>query len=87
MTESDSQSVLVVDDDQRLCAMVSHYLTDHGFQVSTCFNGDDAVKLIMQHSPDLVVLDLMLPGTDGLSVCRKVRTGYRGKILMLTALD
>ncbi len=87
MSNSDSQSVLVVDDDQRLCAMVSDYLSRHGYRVDTCYNGDEAVTRIQQHSPDLVVLDLMLPGTDGLSVCREVRSSYTGKILMLTALD
>lgn len=87
MTQSYTQSVLVVDDDQRLCAMISDYLTNHGYQVNTCYNGDDAIHLINEYSPDLVILDLMLPGTDGLSVCREVRASYRGKILMLTALD
>lgn len=87
MTDTESATVLVVDDDIRLCKMISDYLATHGYQVSTCHRGDEAIKLILDTSPDLVVLDLMLPGTDGLSVCRQVRSQYAGKILMLTALD
>jgi two-component system response regulator RstA len=67
--------------------MISDYLATHGYQVDTCHRGDDAINVILETAPDLVVLDLMLPGTDGLSVCREVRSQYTGKILMLTALD
>ena len=87
MSEPSSGSILVVDDDTRLCAMISDYLSTHGYDVETCHRGDVAIELILNNKPDLVVLDLMLPGTDGLSVCREVRSKYSGKILMLTALD
>lgn len=87
MTESSAYTILIVDDDERLCKMVSDYLATHGYAVSVCHRGDEAIKLIRESPPDLVVLDLMLPGTDGLSVCREVRSQYVGKILMLTALE
>lgn len=87
MTETQSATILVVDDDVRLCKMISDYLATHGYQVDTCHRGDDAICIILETAPDLVVLDLMLPGSDGLSVCRQVRSAYAGKILMLTALD
>lgn len=87
MTEPSTANILVVDDDIRLCGMISDYLDTHGYKVQTCHRGDEAIQLIFSTNPDLVVLDLMLPGTDGLTVCREVRSKYAGKILMLTALD
>jgi len=87
MMDAGIASILVVDDDVRLCDMVTSYLTTHGYQVSSCHSGDTAIDEIQCNKPDLVVLDLMLPGVDGLSVCRAVRNKYQGRILMLTALD
>lgn len=79
--------LLVVDDDVRLCEMIASYLSNYDYEVSSCHSGDVAIEQIQTTSPDLVILDLMLPGTDGLSVCRAVRSDYPGRILMLTALD
>ncbi len=79
--------LLVVDDDVRLCEMIASYLSNYEYEVSSCHSGDVAIELIRTTAPDLVILDLMLPGTDGLSVCRAVRNDYLGRILMLTALD
>lgn len=77
--------VLVVEDDSKLARLVAEFLTANGFQVTVEERGDRAVERIRSEAPDAVVLDLMLPGKDGLSVCREVRQGYRGAILMLTA--
>jgi two-component system response regulator RstA len=79
--------VLLVDDDDSLNRLVQQYLRDNGFRVSVVVDGNAAINEINHNPPDLVVLDLMLPGQDGLSVCRQVRPGFNGAILMLTALD
>lgn len=87
MSELPAKRVLVVDDDIRLCEMISDYLSKHDYDISTCHDGETAIKMIESENPELVILDLMLPGVDGLSVCREVRATFTGQILMLTALD
>jgi len=77
--------VLIVEDDARLADLVREYLADNGFDVLVEPRGDAAVDRILGEVPDLVVLDLMLPGLDGLEVCRRVRPQFSGGILMLTA--
>ncbi len=78
--------VLVVEDDAILARDVERYLEANGFEVEIESRGDRAPERIAALTPDLVVLDVMLPGSDGLAVCRTVRPSYRGPILMLTAL-
>ncbi len=80
-------TILVVDDDVELCSLITNYLSNHDFQLTSCHTGVDAIERIVNEKPDLVILDLMLPGVDGLAVCREVRGEFRGQILMLTALD
>jgi DNA-binding response OmpR family regulator len=77
--------ILVVEDDSKLALMTADYLREHGFIAGTESRGDRAIQRILAEQPSLVVLDLMLPGKDGLTVCREVRPGYSGLILMLTA--
>lgn len=77
--------ILIVEDDERLADLTKEYLESNGLVVSVESNGAQAVDRIVSEKPDLVVLDLMLPGEDGLSICRKVRPSYNGPILMLTA--
>ncbi|MCY1272002.1 Transcriptional regulatory protein RstA [compost metagenome] len=77
--------ILIVEDDQRLAELTQDYLESNGLQVSVESNGALAVERVLAERPDLVVLDLMLPGEDGLSICRRVRPEYDGPILMLTA--
>lgn len=77
--------VLIVEDDARLAALLGEYLTGRGFDVSRVGDGLTAMDLITRQSPDVVVLDLMLPGANGFDVCRRVRERYDGAILMLTA--
>jgi two-component system alkaline phosphatase synthesis response regulator PhoP len=80
-----SITILVVDDEQRLRDLVRNYLKHEGFAVLTAANGLTALDLARQHAPDLVVLDLMLPGLDGLEVCRRLRTFSDAYVIMLTA--
>ncbi len=77
--------ILLVEDDRRLAALVREYLEANGYEVSLEERGDAAEGRILSEEPDLVILDLMLPGLDGLEVCRRVRRSYRGPILILTA--
>ncbi len=77
--------VLLVEDDARLAALVREYLEQHGFAVAIEARGDRAAARILSQQPELVVLDLMLPGCDGFEVCRTVRSRFSGPILILTA--
>ncbi|MFJ3481938.1 response regulator [Pseudomonas sp. NPDC090202] len=77
--------VLIVEDDLRLAELTRDYLENNGLRVSLEGDGARAAQRIVSEQPDLVILDLMLPGEDGLSICRKVRQRYDGAILMLTA--
>ena len=83
----ESWHILIVEDDERLAGLTREYLESNGLQVSVEGDGAVAVDRIKNESPDLVILDLMLPGEDGLSVCRLVRPYYSGPIIMLTARD
>ncbi|MFC1642824.1 response regulator [Myxococcota bacterium] len=78
--------ILLVEDDQKLAAVVIEFLKGKGFHVAHEANGFRAAERILTEQPDLVILDLLLPGLSGLDVCRRVRSGYPGPILMLTAL-
>ena len=81
-----SPKVLVVDDDVRLRDLLSRYLSEQGFQVATLPDARDLDKKLQRDPPHLIVLDLMLPGEDGLSVCRRIRgAGETVPIIMLTA--
>ena len=86
-TLSPYHTILLVEDDVRLSALVVEYLQNNGLQIETEFRGDTAVDRILSLQPDLVILDLMLPGMDGFEVCKQVRPSYSGPILMLTAKD
>jgi DNA-binding response OmpR family regulator len=81
------QSILVVDDDPTVSDVVRRYLERAGYQVRLAADGHGALASFARDRPDLVVLDLMLPGIDGLEVCRRLRNGADGvPIVMLTAL-
>ena len=77
--------VLVVDDEPAIVAIVRDYLADAGYRVTTARSGDEALRQIRSITPDLVVLDLGLPGIDGLDVAREIRRTSWVPIIMLTA--
>ncbi|MGE4406379.1 winged helix-turn-helix domain-containing protein [Pseudomonas sp.] len=84
--EQEAWRILIVEDDRRLAELTQEYLlASGGFEVAIEADGARAAERIIEERPDLVVLDLMLPGEDGLSICRRVRDRYDGPILMLTA--
>lgn len=78
---------LVIDDEVALAGVVASYLEREHFEVSVAHNGHDAVRLARAVQPDVVVLDLALPGADGLEVCRQLRTFSDAYVVMLTARD
>ncbi|MFM8503231.1 MAG: response regulator, partial [Actinomycetota bacterium] len=79
-------SIMVVDDDQDLAEMLGIVLNGVGMEVDLVSRGDEAVEIFRNSQPDLVLLDIMLPGTDGIEVCREIRKhSTRVPIVMLTA--
>jgi DNA-binding response OmpR family regulator len=87
MSNPVTASIVLVEDDLRLSDLVGRYLEQHGFRVSATARGDEAVERVRRESPDLVILDLGLPGEDGFEVCRRLRPQYGAPILILTARD
>jgi two-component system response regulator MprA len=79
--------VLVVEDDPRLAATLERVLTAEGHDVEVAADGLDALRRARARTPDLAVLDIMLPGADGITVCRRMRETAQFPILMLTALS
>jgi two-component system response regulator RstA len=79
--------ILLIDDDIELTALISQFLSANGFSVAVEHYGDKAEEKILEYKPDLIVLDLMLPGLDGLTICKDIRQSFLGAIIMLTALD
>jgi two-component system OmpR family response regulator len=79
--------ILLVEDDERLSALVAGYLRKHDYQVDVVLHGNDAVPAILKRQPDLVILDVNLPGKDGFQICREAREHFDGVIIMVTARD
>lgn len=82
------ERILVVEDEEAILEIVSQAMKRHGFEVSTCDNGDAALEMVSSLHPDLVILDIMLPQMDGWEVCRRLKDNRNTKnipIIMLTA--
>jgi DNA-binding response OmpR family regulator len=79
------QLVLVADDDEHILELVSMYLTKSGFRVETAMDGEETLRKTKELQPDLLVLDIMMPGPDGLQVCRTLRRRSEVPIVLLTA--
>ena len=77
--------ILIVDDDREIRALLARFLSGHGYRVSTAKDGDEMAKAMAAGKIDLIVLDLMLPGEDGFSLCRRLRATSATPIIMLTA--
>ena len=82
-----SETIFLVDDEQHIIDLVRLYLEREGFQVNSATDGQVALAQLLARPPDLVVLDLMLPGLDGREICRQLRARSDLPILMLTARD
>lgn len=79
------KSLLIVDDDQEIRELLKEYLTRAGFEVTTACDGVDMYQQMTQVSPDLIILDIMMPGDDGFSLCQQLRRKSQVPIMMLTA--
>ncbi len=79
--------VLAIDDDNAITELLAMLLRTHGYEVLTANSGEEGIRLIQEKSPDIVVLDLMMPGMDGWQVCKQVRTFSNVPIVILSALD
>ncbi len=85
MAAPQQRRVLIVEDDERLANLVARYLRDAGFAVELEHRGDRVASRILETNPDLVLLDIGLPGISGFEVCRQIRPSFAGAIVMLTA--
>lgn len=79
--------VLVVEDEPHIARLLCQFLNGEGYQASSVASGEQALTYVRSSAPDLIVLDLMLPGMDGIATCRSLRTFYTGPLLMLTAQE
>ncbi|SON52096.1 winged helix-turn-helix domain-containing protein [Vibrio tapetis] len=87
MNPASHYRLMLVEDDMELAELICDYLRNYEFNVTHVSNGLEAANRIVEEQPDLVILDVMLPGQSGMDVCRAVRADYLGMILMQTALD
>ena len=85
MTDIAAQRVLVVEDDRKISDLLQNYLRASGYVAAAAYDGRDALRQVERQVPDVVILDWMLPGMDGISVCKAVRAFSDVPILMLTA--
>lgn len=83
----DKQKILVVDDEKPIADIIKFGLEKDGFDVVCAYDGNEAVEMVKEHVPNLILLDIMLPYRDGMEVCREVRKTYDMPIIMLTAKD
>jgi len=81
------ERILIIEDDEAIVRLLRRALTYEGYQVDIAADGEEGINLVHAHTPDLIILDLMLPGMDGLEVCQRIRTENNFPILMLTARD
>jgi len=81
------KTVVTIDDDTAITELLAMLLRTHGYEVVTANNGEEGIKYIQERKPNVVVLDLMMPGIDGWQVCKKVRKFSNVPIVILSALD
>ena len=79
------QKILIVDDDANIAELIALYLTKECFDTKTVGDGESALQAFRTYNPDLILLDIMLPGIDGYQVCREIRTASQVPIIMLSA--
>lgn len=85
--EKSSKKIFLVEDDKRLAGLVRTYLCKNSLDVEIFNSGEEAIEAVNQAPPDLIILDIMLPGIDGFEVCRRLRNCFTGPVIMLTAMD
>ncbi|MBU1877468.1 MAG: response regulator transcription factor, partial [Chloroflexi bacterium] len=87
MPQSSSSRILVIEDDRPIADFIRRGLTYEGYAVEVAFDGESGLAAAQRQPPDLVLLDVMLPGVDGFTVCRRLRAAGDVPVLMLTARD
>ncbi len=80
-----NQRILIVDDDANICELVRLYLEKEGYETVVCFNGEKALEIFRAGGIDLIILDIMMPKTDGVTVCREIRKESKTPIIILSA--
>ena len=85
--ESSKKTVLVVDDEVAIVELLKHHLKLEGYDIVEAYDGISAIEIAAEKRPDLILLDIMLPKMDGLSVCKRIKNIYNVPILMITAKD
>ena len=80
-----NNTVVIVDDDKNICELVRLYLTKEGYDVRCAFEGNSALKLIEDIKPSAAILDIMLPGIDGIEILKSIRRTSKMPVIMLTA--
>jgi len=83
----ENKKILVVDDEKPIADILEFNLKKEGYDVHCVYDGNDAIHMVEEIHPDLILLDIMLPGKDGMEVCREIRKKYDMPIIMLTAKD
>lgn len=81
MTE---QNILIVEDDKKITELLTDYLEQSGFKISVLDCGDHVIREVMSNPPNLIILDIMLPGKDGMTICRELRAFSKTPVIMLT---
>ncbi len=82
-----SGRILIVDDEKPIAEILKYNLEKEGYETLLAYDGDEALRMVEQHNPDLIILDVMMPGKDGYAVCREIRTARKVPIIMLTARE
>lgn len=85
--EYEKKTILIVDDEQKIVDLLVHNLTREGYNIIEANDGQTAINLALEKRPDLILLDVMLPRIDGLTVCKKIKNAYNVPILMVSAKD
>ncbi|MGA2553537.1 MAG: response regulator [Smithella sp.] len=80
-----TEKILIVEDEPKLAALLADYLKASGFEVSTLFEGTKVETWVRENKPNLIILDIMLPGRDGMEICKAIRTFSRVPIIIVTA--
>lgn len=77
--------ILIIDDDKEICMLLQDFLTQEGFEVSTLSNPEDSFRFFQKYDPDLIILDILMPRENGISVCQKIRQHSRAPIILASA--
>ena len=80
-----NKTILIIDDDEKLNRLLTEYFANYNFNVDSVLHPTDGLKYLMKKTPDIIILDIMLPDINGFDVCKKIREKYSVPIIMLTA--